>query len=812
MLALVALALLCSSASAADYASTARNVIPSGQYGGLPIVPAADDQAQMYDGLTPLFNRVGPADLLKYFKSEALGTAGQGPLTNDPVPGRTGIKITRDNFNVPHIEGATNDDVTFATGWVVAKDRGLLLEQARYNSRVAAVDAPGLSALGLISSLRNFTPTAQAERELAKQTAALQRAGAKGRAVLHDIDVYVAGINAYYRANNNPAKPWTRNDIYAVNALKGQFVGQGGGGEVNSAMFLNGLQRRLGRRKGFSVWNDLRNRQDPETPVSVDGRFPYAKLPKSRSGNVVLDNGSFKPADGSAASVAAGAAAVRNHQASNVLMVTGRRSTSGRPLMVGGPQIGYFYPGLTLEMDLKGPGWQARGATSAPFPGYILIGRGEDFAWTLTSAGGDIIDHYVERLCGGSRQRYIYKGKCRRMTPFDAGKLSAGGGEKERQVTFLRTVHGPVVGYAKVKGRTVAVSRKRSSYGRDVVDQLLYRDLTRGVVRSPASFYKAASQTPQTFNSFYIDRSNIAMYTSGRLPLRAKGVDSGLPTDGRGKHEWRGYLSAKAHPQGRNPRGGVLNNWNNKPALGFPGADDQFAYGSEQRVDLLNKGIAKRSKHDLASVTGAMNAAATQDVRAVVFQPVLSKLLRGGRAPSARALRMLGMLEAWRRSGGSRLDRDLDGKIDDPGAAILDTAWDGIANAGLRRVLGPKLADQLDESLISRFDLPPSGQFSGWHIYLDKDLRTLLGSRVRGKYKNRYCGRGKIRRCRADLWRAIDKAGAKLARTQGADPTKWRSDAVRERITFVPGLLPFTMRYTNRPTGIQQVISFSGHR
>ena len=268
--------------------------------------------------------------------------------------------------------------------------------------------------------------------------------------------------------------------------------------------------------------------------------------------------------------------------------------------MVGGPQIGYFYPGLTLEMDLKGPGWQARGATSAPFPGYILIGRGEDFAWTLTSAGGDIIDHYVERLCRGSRQRYVYKGKCRRITPFDAGKLSAGGGEKERQIKFLRTVHGPVVGYAKVKGRTVAVSRKRSSYGRDVVDQLLYRDLTRGVVRSPASFYRAASQTPQTFNSFYIDRSNIAMYTSGRLPLRAKGVDSGLPTDGRGKHEWRGYLSAKAHPQGRNPRGGVLNNWNNKPALGFPGADDQFAYGSEQRVDLLNKGIASRPRAALS--------------------------------------------------------------------------------------------------------------------------------------------------------------------------------------------------------------------
>ena len=47
---------------------------------------------------------------------------------------------------------------------------------------------------------------------------------------------------------------------------------------------------------------------------------------------------------------------------------------------------------------------------------------------------------------------------------------------------------------------------------------------------------------------------------------------------------------------------------------------------------------------------------------------------------------------------------------------------------------------------------------------------------------------------------------------QGPDLEQWRSDAVRERIGFAPGLLPTTMRYTNRPSGIQQVISFDGHR
>ena len=51
-----------------------------------------------------------------------------------------------------------------------------------------------------------------------------------------------------------------------------------------------------------------------------------------------------------------------------------------------------------------------------------------------------------------------------------------------------------------------------------------------------------------------------------------------------------------------------------------------------------------------------------------------------------------------------------------------------------------------------------------------------------------------------------------LEAAQGPDPNAWRADANRERIKFLPGLLPFTMRYTNRPTGIQQVIEFKGHR
>ena len=461
---------------------------------------------------------------------------------------------------------------------------------------------------------------------------------------------------------------------------------------------------------------------------------------------MVLDNGSFQrvPVPGVTASKAA-QGDFREH-ASNVLMVAGKRSKSGHPLFVGGPQIGYFYPGLTLEMDLHGPGWNARGATSAPFPGYILIGRREDFVWTLTSAGADIVDIYVETLCGGSDTKYLYRGQCLDMKHFNAGTLD------NQAVEFNRTVHGPVVGYATVNGRRVAISRKRSSYLLDGVDLLLFQQLTRGRVPNAKAFLKAAAVSPA-------DVQHVLRGQQG----------------GRADHH--GAAAGAAGQRGRGPtrgRQGPARVARLHEGQGAPAGDRQ-----ERRAEQLEqqagcrlprrgrsvvvrldraRGPAERAtrakvkKHTLATLTGAMNAAATQDVRAMRFVPLLARLLKGGTAPSARATRMLELLEAWRANGGSRLDRDLDGKIDDPGAAILDAAWNRLADAAMTPVLGKPLADQLATTLHSRYDLPPGGQFGGWHMYMSKDLRSLLGEPVKGPFANRYCGGGDVNVCRAALW------------------------------------------------------------
>ena len=799
-----------------DYSQVARNIIPSGQQGSIGPIPAgATDQAQMYNALTPLFDHVTNADLFSDFKSEQFGLGSEGPGTIEPVP-FPGVTIVRDRFQVPHVTATTHAGGVWAAGWIAAEDRGLLLQEARENSRVAALDVPGLTAIGLIENLQSFQPSAQTEQVLSRQTQVLEKAGPEGRAVLSDIDEFITGINAYL-AIHQPATPkWTRNDVYALNALKDQFFGEGGGREAQNSQFLGALEHRLGLNKGYSVFNDLRQNTNAGSPTTVDGTFNYDHTPAKPGapGSVVLDPGSFHatPAVSAAQAARFGRIEPRPH-ASNELMVEGKYSTTGHPLLVGGPQVGYFYPGLTYEIDMHAPGLDWRGATSAPFPGYMLIGRGADFATTLTSASGDVVDEYAETLCGHSTTKYLFKGKCLSMQSFDAGTLNG------KTVAFKTTVHGPVVGYARVHHRLVAIASKRSSYGKDALDLLFNRRLSDGQVHSPQSFFKAAELTPQTFNSFYIDDKHVAEITTGLLPLRPKGTDPSLPTIGTGKWEWRGVAPNGVHPRGidplHTPVKGTMTNWNNVSAHGFGAADDAWnANGTSARVDLLNENLARLRRHgkwSLATVTSAMNASATQDVRAILTVPVLQELLKGAKAPNAQAAKMLSLLVAWRQQGGNLLDLNGDGKIDNPGAAIMNAAWPKIAAAFMRPQLGPLEGEF--SSLVSVFDSPPGGQFSGWYQYFDRDIPKLLHIKQPQPFANDYCGAGSLRRCRQSVWSAIAAAGRELARQQhSANPSAWRASATAERITFIPGLLPYTMAYTNRPSGIQQVISFNRHR
>ncbi len=780
----------------------ARYILPPGNFGGLPTTDESRDQLPLYDALTPLRGHVTNADIQRDYLPEDFKPIG---ATQEIATGRPGLRLIYDEYGVPHIYGQTRADVAFGAGWVTARDRGLLLQVGRYPARVAVADVPNIDAFSLVTGLQTFVPSVETEALVSKQVQLLiDTYGDKGREIIADAQAEADGANAYLKANNITMAPFTVNDIIAVTAFIGSIFGAGGGGEASNADFLAKLQDAFGPERGRQAWDDAMMFNDPEAPTTLKRRFDYGPLTGGRvRGSVVLDANSIESLDprrpaatataGQASPSATGApgAAPPRKEASNWLLVNPKRSATGNTLGVMGPQLGYYYPEIVEQVHVKGPGYEAQGVGVPGLMMYVLIGRTHDYAWSLTSAGHDVRDVFVEKLCepdGSAPTRasdhYLFDGKCIPLKEFFAGTLNG------VPLRYPTSVHGGVFGTATVHGAPVALTRQRSTFGRDALNLAALKDMTDGVASTPKRFFDVANEFGFTFNWGYASHTDTAYFSSGLLPVRARGLDRRLPTLGTGQYEWKGFLREREHPHGVKGSHGLLLNWNNQSAPGFMHGDDN-PYGSVHRVELFDK-----FPHDvtLADDVSVMNRAATEDAHSLVW-PVVSKVLRTGPPRSALDARALDVLDEWISRDAPRLDANQDGKNDDAGAVIMDAVWRPIAEAVMRPVYGDLLGDLNDVRSLSGL----AGE-----SFVDKDLRTLLHTKhARGRFHLRYCGNGSFGACRASLWAAFDLAIRTLASAQGPDPATWRGDA--SRTGFVPGLIPDTFRTTNRPT-FQQVL------
>ena len=315
----------------------------------------------MYDALTPLFDRVTNADLRARLQVRAVRHARDSARAGARRSRAAASRVVRDRYGVPHIRATTRDGADL--GRRLGRRRrtaGCCIQQARYNARVAAIDAPGLSRdHAARARCAPSSPARQTEDEVARQTRELRRAGPKGRRLLHDIDVYVDGINAQLRATESAQR--------AVDAQRRLRAQRAQGPVPRSGRRRRGAALGAARRAAGAAWapraaspssTTCASATPPDHPPTIEGRFPYGRVPASRSGNVVVDPGSYQPVDlpPAAPRRAARAAAVAAAGLATSSSSTASARETGQPLFVGGPQIGYFYPGLTLEMELRGPG------------------------------------------------------------------------------------------------------------------------------------------------------------------------------------------------------------------------------------------------------------------------------------------------------------------------------------------------------------------------------------------------------------------------------------------------------------------------
>ena len=419
---------------------------------------------------------------------------------------RADVTIQRDRgFGIPHVYGRTRAGTMFGAGYAGAEDRLFFMDALRNVGRGTLSSFAGGAAGNRAMDADIWSQAPYNEADLQRQYDTFDELyGAEGAQVQRDIADYVAGVQAYiaearlnplkmpaeYAAIGRPQGPadWNVRDVISTATLIGATFGKGGGSELDSALALQASRRRFGTKKGNAAWRDFRSAEDPEAPVTVlKKKFPYQRPPKRvRKGSLAIpDRGSVEKTKFEVSSSGARSNAKRDGllgdlrsipgKQSNALLVSGRESASGRPLAVFGPQTGYFNPQILMEIDLHGPGIDARGAAFNGVNLYVTLGRGRDYAWSATSSSQDIIDTFAVDLCEPSGARptkasthYRFRGRCIPMealerrnswSPSLADSTPAG----TQTLRALRTKIGLVIARGTPRRLTTARSRARTS-------------------------------------------------------------------------------------------------------------------------------------------------------------------------------------------------------------------------------------------------------------------------------------------------------------------------------------------------------------
>ncbi|MEV5146994.1 penicillin acylase family protein [Streptomyces sp. NPDC052727] len=840
----------------------------------------AEDQLGPYADLATGYKGLTDATINTFFNDASFGVPADQVASTEKPAGRGDVTIVRDKkTGVPHITGTTRYGTEFGAGYAAAQDRLWLMDVFRHVGRGQLTSFAGGAPAnqGLEQQFYRNAPYTEADLQ-AQIDNAVAKNGARGQQALADVKAYLDGVNAYIDAsdsgryfpgeyvltghkdsitNAGTIEHFKVTDLVALASVIGSLFGSGGGGEVDNALSLLAAQARYGVEEGTRVWESFRERNDPEAVLTVHNgeSFPYGAKPADVQGEALPDAGSVTQeplvhdrtgsaatasatsASGSAAKTALGSA---RRGMSNALVVSGKYTASGHPIAVFGPQTGYFAPQLLMLQEIQGPGISARGASFAGLSMYVELGRGQDYSWSATTSGQDIIDTYAVELCQDD-YHYLYHGTCTAMEKIEqknAWKPTTADGTAAGSYTMRawRTAYGPVEYRATVGGKKVAYTTLRSSYLHEADSIIGFQMLNDpDYVKGPKDFQSAAQHINFTFNWFYADSQHTAYYNSGDNPVRASGVDTEFPVWARPQYEWRNwdpatntadYTPPSAHPNSVDQDYYI--SWNNKQAKDYTTAP--WGDGSVHRGNLLDDRVKKlvaAGGVTRTKLVQAMADAGLADLRAEDVLPKLLKVITSSPVTDSTAAAAVSRLQAWVTAGAKRTETSAGSKkyADADAIRVLDAWWPLLVKAEFEPGLGSDLYTAVTGNLpvdeAPSAGHGPTGSHAGssfqygWWSYVDKDIRAVLGESVRGGLARKYCGGGTLTGCRDTLISTLKEAAGKTAAQvypgddQCSAGDQWCADSIVQRT--LGGIKHGRISWQNRPT-FQQVVEYTAHR
>ena len=476
-----------------------------------------------------------------------------GNLELDGLIGR--VEVVFDNYGVPHIYAANEEDAYFALGYVHAQDRLFQMELTRRLASGRMAEVFGEELVPVDAFFRTIGLASHAKRScevfLSGDSLPYQRAAR----------AYLKGLNQFIRNGRAPLefvmlgipkRDFTTEDLF----LASEYMAFNFSMAFRTVPVLSYVREKL----GDSYLRDINCSGLPgETaiPVARDtsadsfkkSGYIFGQLQGMHSRRLVLDRIPIPALTGS-----------------NAWLVAPARSESGKVLFGNDTHIAYGQPAVWYEAHLEYPGFSFYGNYLAGFP-FAALGHSRHHAWGLTMLLNDDLDFYKVRINpSDSTQYFSADGWKKLMTSREVIPVKGGA---EVRLSVREGRHGPLVQHVmpewkEVTNDAVSLSWTHLKYPNNLIE-VTYHLAHAGDMQT---FSDVVSRIISPgLNVMYGDTTgNIAWWAAGRFIKRQGAVTPFLLLDGADPTtDPAGYYDFQHNPFNVNPASGYLYSANNQP-------------------------------------------------------------------------------------------------------------------------------------------------------------------------------------------------------------------------------------------------------
>ncbi len=487
------------------------------------------------------------------------------------------VKVYFDDYGVPHIFAANENDMYFAMGYMHAQDRLWQMDLTRRVAEGRLSELFGSRTLDFDKLFRTIGIDKFAYKlheNVSPKTREILKAYSDG--VNKFIEDHKNNLPVEFDALNYRPEPWKPQESLMIARLMGW--------DLNIAWYTDYIFGEVINKVGLEKASEI----FPDTTMSI-----YKKPEPSSNQNDTTKSISLTPSPlqrrgalhNSQETAILGKEFFSSyedyrsfmyisgsHTGSNSWVISGVKSESGKPILANDPHLGFQAPSKWYEVQLK---CNDEDVTGMSIPGVpcIVIGNNRYISWGLTNLMNDETDFYVMQKDSSGENKYFYKNQSCVLD--SANEKINVKDSTEADFTIHYTKIGPVISELN----KLSLMSRESDAGEYKNKILTFKWTGYENSDEISTFYKFNHAknwddfisglkdfgTPAQ-NFIYADiAGNIGYHAAGKVPIRKSADNNRYVYPSSEELEWTGFVDFDKLPNTFNPKEGYIITANTNP-------------------------------------------------------------------------------------------------------------------------------------------------------------------------------------------------------------------------------------------------------